>query len=65
MSIRLIAQELYRLQREVDELEKRIAAALPEQVETLKDKLRKVRAEHTCMRRVLDGQIDRPERPLR
>ena len=65
MSIRMIALDLYRLQKEIDHLEKQIAAASPQQASLLKDKLRKVKAEHQQMRRVLDGRLDRPERPLR
>lgn len=64
MSIRLIARDLYRLQREIDELEKRIENAPAELIESLQDRLRKLRAEHAQIRRVLDGRIDRPKRPL-
>ena len=58
MSIRLIAQELYRLHREVKKLEEKIArSAYPEQ-ERLKDQLRKLKAEYNRMRKILDGQKD-------
>lgn len=55
MSIRLIAMDLYRLYREVTELEREIRNAPPEKSAELKDRLRKARAERDAMRRVLDG----------
>lgn len=56
MSIRLIAQELYRLYREIETLEEKITrAAYRDQVQ-LKDQLRKVRAEYQRMRKIMDGQ---------
>jgi hypothetical protein len=64
MSIRLIARDLYRLQREVDALEKRLSEAPLEEVEAVREKLRKAKAEMIRMRNVLDGRIDRPKRPL-
>jgi hypothetical protein len=60
MSIRLIAKELYRLHREVETLEEKIArSSYPEQ-EKLKDRLRRLKAEYNRMRRILDGQKDAP-----
>ena len=55
MSIRLIAKELYRLQQEVEKLEKEVARAPAGQLDSLNDQLRKIRAEHNRMRRALDG----------
>ena len=55
MSIRLIARDLYRLIREVSELEKQIDDAPPERQEALTVELRKVKAERDRLRRVLDG----------
>ena len=55
MSIRLIARELYRLQQEVEQLEKELPRAPSERYEGLHDQLRKKRAERNRMRRVLDG----------
>ena len=55
MSIRLIARELYRLQQEVEQLEKELPRAPTEQYEGLQDQLRKKRAERNRMRRALDG----------
>ena len=56
MSIRMIAEELYRLIREVEALEKRLAHALPEQREALGESLRTARAERNRMRKMLEGQ---------
>jgi hypothetical protein len=60
MSIRLIARDLYRLQQEVDRLEKEIASAAPDRIDGLKDKLRKASSERDRMRRALDGQKRAP-----
>ena len=60
MSIRLIAKDLYRLQQEVERLEKQLEDTPFEKQTELKDNLRKVKAERNRMRRILDGQIDRP-----
>ena len=59
MSIRLIAQELYRLQKEVERLEQELAKAPFDRKAPIADRLRIVRAEHKRMRDVLDGQKDR------
>jgi hypothetical protein len=58
MSIRLIAQELYRLQKEVDRLEKEFEQAPLGAREQILEKLRRARAERDQMRNVLDGQKD-------
>ena len=58
MSIQLIAKELYRLLREVNELENAVAAADGRRKEALSERLRKLRAEYRRMRAVLDGQKD-------
>jgi hypothetical protein len=58
MSIRLIARELYRLQKEVERLEQELAQAPQERKERIADRLRIVRAENKRMRDVLDGQKD-------
>ena len=56
MSIRMIAQELYRLGQEVDKLEAEIEAALPHERESMRERLRKLRAERDRMRKILDGE---------
>ncbi len=58
MSIRLLARELYRLQKEAERLEAELSRAPNDRKETIKDKLRIVRAERNRMRTALDGQKD-------
>ncbi len=58
MSIRLIAQDLYRLIKEVEKIEMKIEKTPLMKREALKDRLRKVKAERNRMRRVLDGNKD-------
>jgi cell division protein FtsL len=60
MSIRIIARDLYRLQQEVERLEQQVENSPSEKKEVLKDRLRKVKAEHDRMRRVLDGAKKSP-----
>ena len=59
MPIRLIAQELYRVMKEVEKVEKALAESPPEKQATLKDELRKLKAEQNRMRAVLDGKKER------
>jgi hypothetical protein len=59
MTIREIARDLYRLQQEVQKLEKELEAAAPARHSALEQKLRKAKAERERMRRILDGQLDR------
>ena len=63
MSIRLLAKDLYRLQQEVEILEKQLSSAPVDQHEALMEKLRRVRAERNHLRRLLDGQKDSPSQP--
>lgn len=60
MSISLIARDLYRLIREVSELEKLIDGAPLERQEDMTNELRKVKAERDRLRRVLDGSKESP-----
>lgn len=62
MSIRLIAQDLYRLRREVEKLENELASAPADRHEKLEAKLREARAERDRLRGILDGQKDSPAR---
>ncbi len=56
MSIKLLARELYHLQKEKERLGKEVeAATLPEQ-STLKESLRKVTAEWQIVRDMMDGK---------
>lgn len=59
MSIRLLARDLYRCQQKVSQLEKKLAAATPENKARLEEELRNARSERDQLRRILDGQIDR------
>ena len=58
MSIRLIAQELYRLHQAVENLEQQIRDAPHSKRPELEDNLRKKRAEHNRIRNVLEAQKD-------
>jgi hypothetical protein len=55
MSIRLIAKDLYRLQKEVDRLEQELKAAPAEKKVELEERLRKVRAERNRLRGMLEA----------
>ena len=58
MSIRLLAQELYRLTREVERLEKELAAAPPERCAAVAAELRRTIADRNRLRGALDGKKD-------
>jgi hypothetical protein len=60
MSIRLLAQDLYRFQSEVERLEKEFAAAPLERKGEIETALRKAKAQKESLRRALDGQLERP-----
>ncbi len=60
MSIRLLARDLYRLQQEVERLEKALADAPIDRSERLLAQLRAVRADRDRLRRMLAGQKDAP-----
>jgi hypothetical protein len=55
MSIRLLAQDLYRVLRDIEELENRIAQAPVSERPSLEDALRRHKAEQVRLRRALDG----------
>jgi hypothetical protein len=59
VSLKLLARDLYRCQREVERLECALESAPPETKRTIEEALRRARAERNQMRRVLDGQIGR------
>ena len=61
MSIRLIALELYRLEREVNAVEKEMASARDENRDELKDRLRKIKAERNRVRKMLEGAKEEPK----
>ena len=60
MSIRLIAKDLYRVIREVEQLEKQISAGPLEKQPDLIDRLRNLRAEREELCRILEGTKDTP-----
>jgi len=59
----MLAQELYRLEKEVEKLEEQYRSAPFQEGEVIKERLRRVKAERTRMRRALDGAKEPP--PLR
>lgn len=64
MSLRLIARDLYRLQQEVDRLEKQLLEKHPldgplVKREELNLKLARAKCERNQVRRILDGRLDR------
>lgn len=59
MSIRLIARDLYRYQKEVERLERELADSPAEKQPAIAERLRQAKAERDLLRRVLDGAIDR------
>ncbi len=56
MAIRMLAADLYRLIRAVEELEKKIEKTPYDQQAPLKDQLRKLKAERNYVRGLLDGR---------
>jgi len=59
MSIRLLARDLYRLIREVEQLENQLQRSSAEKNDHLRTRLHKVRAERDRLRRALEGRKDR------
>ncbi len=63
MSIRDLARELYRLEREVEELEGRLKTAPPESRDDVQLALRRAKAERDRHRAVLAAKKEPPPRP--
>jgi hypothetical protein len=61
MSIRLIAQELYRIQQEVDKLRKELAGDSGSNRTKLEDRLRQATAERDRIRKILEGAKEPPK----
>jgi hypothetical protein len=59
MSIKMLAKDLYRLQKEVDRIEQALIAATIDERVGLEEKLRKARAQRAQLRRALDGKLER------
>lgn len=66
MSIRLIAKDLYRLEKDVEQLEESLEQSPADKRPELKEKLRKTRAERDRLRAMLEGSKKDPpyRRPL-
>ncbi len=60
MSVKMIARDLYRLQREVDRLESQLKACPPAKREEVEDELRKAKAERDRVKRMLEGAKEEP-----
>ncbi len=60
MSIKLLAQELYRLIREVERLEREFDKTPFDKRAEIEDKLRKARAEKKRVHGMLEGRKDSP-----
>ena len=65
MSIRDLARELYRLEREVEELEVRFKTASPRTRDGIQLALRRAKAERDRHRAVLAAKKEPPPRPRR
>ena len=59
MTLQRIAKDLYRLQREVDRLEKELADSPLAGKDVLKRKLAQAKTERDQMRQILNGHLDR------
>jgi len=55
MSLKMIARDLYRLQREVDRLENELRARPVASREGLEEQLRRAKAERDRVKRMLEG----------
>lgn len=66
MSIRNLARELYRLQKEVEGLERDLGSGPPERRGVIEEKLRRTRAERDRIHRILEEKKGKPpyRRPL-
>ena len=60
MSIRLLARDLYRAQREVERLERALKDAPIDRYAATEDVLRLARGELNRLRRIMEGQKDAP-----
>jgi septal ring factor EnvC (AmiA/AmiB activator) len=60
MSIRMLAKELYRLEQEVESLEKRLEKASPEERNGAENQLMRLRAERDRLRSILAAKKEPP-----
>jgi hypothetical protein len=59
MSIKLIARDLYRCRKQVEQLEAALAEASNDEKAKLEEKLREAQSDRAFLRKALDGQIGR------
>ena len=59
MSIKFLARDLYRYQRQVEALEAELAAADPRKRAGIEQLLRQAKSERDFLKRALDGHIGR------
>jgi hypothetical protein len=59
MTIRAIAEDLYRLQQKVEALEKKLGFEAQGKQDDIETRLREAKAERNRLQRILDGQLDR------
>lgn len=60
MSIRMVAKELYRLEQEVESLEKALGKAAPEERDEAENHLIRLRAERDRLRSILAAKKEPP-----
>jgi hypothetical protein len=60
MSIRLIARELYRLERDAETLESLLKNASPEERDDMEQRLRRLKAERDRLRAILEAKKEPP-----
>jgi hypothetical protein len=60
MSIRMVAEELYRMEREVESLERRMETASPRERDQMETHLRQMRAERDRLRSILAAKKEPP-----
>ena len=60
MSIRFIARDLYRLQRDVEKLEESLKTSSTKDIDGIENRLLQLRAERDHLRAVLEAKKERP-----
>ncbi len=60
MSIRLVAKDLYRLEKELERLQKELSTCPPDRKQDLEKRLAEVKAERDRVRTVLEGAKAQP-----
>ena len=58
--IRMIARDLYRLRRKVEEIEERLRVVSEDQKASIRNQLRKTKAERDRIKKVLEGNKELP-----